>query len=815
MLPLLSLLWSLLTLVPSAFAAGPDTVTMPLQRWQEVSQALEDAAARPAPPAEVLQVDRSIDGAFRKGVLTATLRTTVQVLSDEGHVRIPVLDAATSIRRVRLDGQPTSLLREGGMYTVGVDQPGLHRIEVDFLQGHEDDRFARRLRFSLPPSGPTALRIQVPEPDIDAALAEGAVTAARPQSGGTLIEGQLDARGAVDLSWKRRASPLDAGANVRTEARLDTLFTLHEALVRGVAVFDLSVIDGETDRFDLVVPPDIEVVDVTGDAVLQWQTEAGADPSQPGRLAVLLRYLVDDQARVEVHFQFPVDISGGQPVSLRVPLPPQGTPLQGAIGVQGPAGLQVEVARADQAEALTLRDLPPELTELTQSPLLMGFRFTAPPDVALTMSRNQAVELTSTIVDDVQASTVLIEDGTEITKLRLRLRNNTRQYLAATLPPHAVLTHAFIDGQAVRPALAAGGGPEDLLFPLRQSERLAGGAARTHTVVSGDTLTGIAAEYLGASTRWTEILDANAGVLSSAWDLEPGQVLQIPAASTGSLQESSFVIELAYKVPGDGLGTVGQRAVTLPDLDVDVVQTTWHLYLPEALEPLRFDANLTQASAIHYDPFRRFRDFLDRALWSHSAWAGEYESILSQRKSIYRAERARGQSATEVTTAFPFTGERYRFKRILQGREQPRVLVTYIVRDTLPALRIGALLAGFGLVSWLLAGLRRGDHRRWAGLVLGLGLVLVLAHHVLGMHRRLLWGVDLALAFDLLRSHGPLALDRARRRLGSPATLLELVGWRNVTAVAVLSIGLLWLGAFPLLLSSVALVALVALRRSL
>lgn len=56
------------------------------------------------------------------------------------------------------------------------------------------------------------------------------------------------------------------------------------------------------------------------------------------------------------------------------------------------------------------------------------------------------------------------------------------------------------------------------------------GVARTHTVVRGDTLTGISQKYYGTIKRIDLILQANRNVLSRADDLRPGQVLKIPPA---------------------------------------------------------------------------------------------------------------------------------------------------------------------------------------------------------------------------------------------------------------------------------------------
>jgi nucleoid-associated protein YgaU len=53
-------------------------------------------------------------------------------------------------------------------------------------------------------------------------------------------------------------------------------------------------------------------------------------------------------------------------------------------------------------------------------------------------------------------------------------------------------------------------------------------AARTHTVVKGDTLGAIAKKYFGSTKRATDLYEANRDVLKSPDSLKVGQVLRIP-----------------------------------------------------------------------------------------------------------------------------------------------------------------------------------------------------------------------------------------------------------------------------------------------
>ncbi len=770
-------------------------VSVPLGEWTRLQDALLPARREP-PPEAVCPLGRTVVGEFRKGLLSATLETRFVVLAEQGFVKVPVLDAAASLREALLDGLPTSLVREGDLYVLGLDRPGVYSLTVRFFLGEEQDRFARRLRFRLPPAGPTKVEVLLPEQDIEPSLANGALSVPTPGPDGTRIEGHLDATGVFDLSWTRRATHRSA-EQVRLEVRANALLTVQEALVAGLAVFDFNVIEGETDRLELRVPAGLEVIKVDGDAVLQWRTEAAAE----GKLILLLRYLVAERTRVSVHFQSPLDID--KPVPLLLPLPPDAVPWVGMAGVQAPAGLNVRVASQDQAEPLTVRDLPAELTELTASPLLFGFRFTAPPRIQLSVARHAEVELTGTVIDEVEASTLLLEDGSEVTKVKLHMRNNTRQYLRLLLPAGAVLTHSLIDGQPVRPALVEKGPSEAVLFPLRQSERIEGRGGRVHVVQTGETLGDIANLYYSDPNRWTLILDDNRADLPQDRALRVGQAIKIPTVQGATLEESRFVIELAYKRRGAPLGALGQAAVSLPEPDADMMKATWHIFLPHSLEPVHFSGNLVQYSALRYDPFRRAKDFLRAAFAPSPAFAGErYKSILSTRKDIFQAEVVNKSSGEVVLASFPLVGERYRFKQVLLGRNPPTVEVFYVADTVATAVRWGSLGLAFAL-TLLLLGFRR-KWWAWAVAAIGLGALLFVAHFVLGVHRRLLWGVDLALALAAVRAAAAPLRAAAERVWEAPGTLARLLTLRAIVLTAIACVLLEGLARHPALLPLVA-----------
>src|SRR6185295_19937633 len=222
--------------------------------------------------------------------------------------------------------------------------------------------------------------------------------------------------------------------------------------------------------------------------------------------------------------------------------------------------------------------------------------------------------------------------------------------------------------------------------------------------------------------------------------------------------------ELAYRRRGEALGSFGVARLSLPEFDVDAIGVTWHLYAPDDLVPVEFDANLTQESSRRYGTFRRLEQFLDEAFGGRKAWAGEdnYKSILAQRRTIYDEEAVEKGGGDVSPKSFPLVGQRYRFKRILLDREQPRIALVYLSRPAAAAIRWGAFALAFLLAFVLLAPGRRTW--RWVLAAAGAAGLLIVAHYVMGVHRRLVWGVDLALVVTLIR------LRRAR----------GLLGWREL-----------------------------------
>ncbi|MEQ8273903.1 MAG: LysM peptidoglycan-binding domain-containing protein [Deltaproteobacteria bacterium] len=800
---------SVLTLLVAQASAGE--VVLPLEQWLEVEKEITrlEAYAPDVLPHAVRR--RTLDVEFVRGVLFGTV--TLDVDTHTKDAVLPLLDRAASLESVTIDGAPGVLVRGPSFYEGTIAKPGRHRVEVRFQAGREQARFERALALALPRAPVSRVNLVLPERDVDVDVERGVVDELRTDGKKTRARLHFTGGDGLRVRWRRRATHDVARAREMEAAALG-LVRLEPELVHTQAVLTYTMVAGETDRVEAHIPDGVEVTAVEGPAILQWYTE---ERGAKRHLVVLLKHLVDDKVQIVVGAQAP--LTSPTAAEVRFVTPADATLRDAWVAVEGRAGFHLEVSKMEGAEAVRPREVPEQLANLTDKPLLFAYRArTAWPSLGLVRTANHEIDLTQAVIDDLWVSTVLVEQGLEVTKMRLYVRNNTRQYLSMRLPEGAQVTHAMIDGAPFLPAVTREADDERLLVPLRQSERITGGQRR-HRIRPGDTLGGLSLRYFGTSDRWDAIIDANPSVYGPE-DLVVGEVVDIPnRAGDVTFEESNFVVELAYKVETGALTRAGARTTRLPTLDIPVMSATWHYYFPQAFEPLRFDSNLQQLSNIRYDPLRRLKQFFEHVEVIDHAWAGGghlYENILESRKIIFQREQK--TRVTEALAAFPLVGRRYRFERVLLEHEPAVVDVVYVERSLLPWLRF-AFFALFVFVAFRLA-----SHVRREGLVPALlssvsltflaaaALAVFVGHYVLGVHRHAVLGADVGLALVVLPPLMSRWLTAARDAVRTRS--LQVEAWwrpRRIVKIAVVATVLSVLLAYPLLLSTASLFGLVLL----
>jgi hypothetical protein len=137
----------------------------------------------------------------------------------------------------------------------------------------------------------------------------------------------------------------------------------------------------------------------------------------------------------------------------------------------------------------------------------------APPILLFSMGRFQ---FQCVLVDAAQRFTMFQRDGTPV---RAILSARFQEYVRVDIQMERGL---FFGSPTINTLVrAASGGRAASLF----------GPPTVHVTVQGDTLSGLAATYLGGTEKWRDIAEANN--MDDPFDLPPGKSLVIPASPTG------------------------------------------------------------------------------------------------------------------------------------------------------------------------------------------------------------------------------------------------------------------------------------------
>ncbi len=787
----------------SAFAGGE--VQLKLERYQRMKQALAEAEQPPKRGEGHSYLARSLEVDFSQGVVTGRLSAELKTWGEQPQI-VPVISKSVTVLSFKLNGRTVPPVRSGSYHGVLLPANQRLHLQVEFINGKEQRRFTRALKVPLPRAAVTQFSAQLPEKNIDVDVPGGILTRLQAQKTGTKVQGYLALGDSLQLKWRRKVLHREDGPK-ELELSQSALFQVEEELIKTHFWLDYRVLSGATDRVSLQLPQEMEIRSVQGAEVLQWYTEESETATQ---LVVLLSHLVDQKLAIEVQGQYPRNLR--QASSLEFIKTQEAKLREGIVAASGQAGLELKVVKHEGATTEALSKVPSRLQKSTGRPFHGAYSYKGSwPQLAIDVQRNKEIKRTQAVIDELQASTLVTEEGREVTKIRLSVRNNTRQYLRVSLHEGARLTHAMVDGAPIRPGYTEDGGQKYLLVPLRQSERKGNRSARMHWVQPGDTLGKIAEIHYHSPELWEKILRANPQ-LNSQWDLAQGQRLRIPNKGEGAgFEESRFVVELAYELESDVFSAFGRKEISLPGLDIPVMTAYWHNYLPKTHSPLDFSSNMRQLSAIRYGPLRRASEFLRAVFGFRSAFAGggHYKNILSSRRKIFEVEHRK--RSRNVLTSFPLVGEKYRFKRVLLGEETAYVVVYYLQKSLLPWFRALAFLLAAMAVTLYLRARKRGWYPRLKGPNMAIFLIvsaiaLIFGHYLSGSYRSALMGYNVGLGLPLL----PLLFSRMRS-LAEPDSFPganHLLRKTQLFKMSVLAITFAFALSFPLLISIIAAIGL-------
>ena len=438
----------------------PGTVTMPLSDYDR----LIDRAARPPKGIEAPPLDAVVSRAEMKlRVADDFVRGTFKLEGEvfrKGAARVPLITGATLLD-TSLQNTTPPLALENGRHSAILVGPRLFEIDLGWGAAVVTEPGRASIQIPVPLAGSVSLTIDLPGDVSDVRVEPGLVTGKTVNGGRTIVEASPDRANSVRVSWAARATTTAVPRESRFLADIKTLITVDEVDLRMAALLDISVVQGQPDRFEVIIPAGWTLTSATGGTLDTFSLPNGTAVLNMREAERRTHQVLLGFERPTAGVKFPLDvgvvtITGAQRET-------------GEVAVEGIGSLELNADEKGAVKRMDTKETHAALKALAREPLLAAFRYhmRGGESVAVLIDVKRFPETTTlaAIADRAQVTSLVTTEGRVLTEVTLTVRNHAQPFLRVALPTGATILSAEVGGEGVKPAMGEGGTRIPLLRP--------------------------------------------------------------------------------------------------------------------------------------------------------------------------------------------------------------------------------------------------------------------------------------------------------------------------------------------------------------
>ncbi len=301
---------------------------------------------------------------------------------------LPIREVA--LKNAVLDGKSAAVQTNGGNYTVVVDKPGLHVLDVEFDLPATTEGPAGRFTLKTIPTAAAQLSVQLPKIMGDRDLRVNGATGAyriREVEAGPVLETAVDRGGDVTVSWQPRA--VRGAGNTIVHVDTGAAIVVDDVGLQVNHQFAYKVRQGAINEVVFQAPPALAIREISGPDVGGWQLDGEKDST---RLKVFLRRTVEDQTNITIDLFSPLPVAAeAQNLPLPELVPMDATREIGQIGLFAGGEFAMRVIDVKGATQIDVGKYQPvAVPHRPEAAPLAAYRFaTRPASLSVSLSRRQ------------------------------------------------------------------------------------------------------------------------------------------------------------------------------------------------------------------------------------------------------------------------------------------------------------------------------------------------------------------------------------------------------------------------------------------
>jgi hypothetical protein len=369
-------------------------------------------------------------------------------------VTIPLLDNSVALASAKLDGETTYLTDDKDTFSLMVESPGAHTLEMTFYVAPTSKDGVVTFDAPTPRTPVTTMQLTIPEAEARVASPMAASVQARKSDKGLVADLVFQTSDKIEVSWRLPAKPEPPKPEVpkvppRVACFTSTLATVSENHVACETLIQFDILRGDLSGFLLRLPEDVQVIHIEGKGA-EW-TVKEEDGQQ--WVTVAVNHDVTGSYPIALAYESAV-AEGAATVSVPTLTVADVVRNTGVIAVATRGNLEVNPLDENEGvQRVDVSDLPTELQQRSATPILHAFRYNDPAYLlAMSYNRLEDVPVRVAGIDKARITSVLTEEGMLLTRATYFVRNHMKKYMRMDLGPDAEVWGAQVGGQVVRPA---------------------------------------------------------------------------------------------------------------------------------------------------------------------------------------------------------------------------------------------------------------------------------------------------------------------------------------------------------------------------
>ena len=372
-----------------------DRVYIPQHLYLELyKRAHPEEAVKPAAPIDGWVVEALHAATFEQAGNSATVhvKSRMMLITTKGTQFAQVLPIReVALKSAVLDGKPAAVQTVATGYTVVVDKPGLHVLDVEFDLPATTEGPAGRFTLKTNPTAAAKLSVQLPkimgDRDLKVNGATGLYRIRETETGPMLETAIVDRVGDITVSWQPRA--VRGAGNTIVHVDTGAAIVVDDAGLQVNHQFAYKVRQGAINEVVFQAPPALAIREISGPDVGGWQLDGEKDST---RLKVFLRRTVEDQTSISIDLFSPLPVAAeAQNLPLPELVPMDATREIGQIGLFAGGEFAMRVIDAKGATQIDVGKYQPvAVPHRPEAAPLAAYRFaTRPASLTVSLSRRQ------------------------------------------------------------------------------------------------------------------------------------------------------------------------------------------------------------------------------------------------------------------------------------------------------------------------------------------------------------------------------------------------------------------------------------------